>query len=168
MGSVFKMAGRYFINDTDGIRWPSKQGWFPKTKLHHSIDIKVGSFSFSQIYYYTSSTAQGGGGSFKKWKTYRRGELVWRKNGRANPLMDRKVLEVSHSCSLFLWLSTYLPIYLLSIYLSIDLSLSLSLSSNYPSIYLSIHPSIYLSFYPSVYLSVECSCSCRVVECSVV
>ena len=23
---------------------------------------------------------------FQKWKTYRRGELVWRKNGRANPL----------------------------------------------------------------------------------
>ena len=57
------------------------------------------------MYMYTSSTAQGGGGSFKNRK----------------PI---KVLEVSHSFSLFLSLSTYLPIFYVSIYLSIYLSLS--------------------------------------------
>ena len=41
------------------------------------------------LHVYTSSTAQGGGGSFKHGKpTGEVGELVWRKNGRANPLMD--------------------------------------------------------------------------------
>ena len=91
---------------------------------------------------FTSSTAQGGGGSFK-------------------PLMDRKVVEVSSlslSFSLFLSLSLtiYLPTYL-SIYLSnISIYLSLSLISIYLSIYLSIYPSIYLSLslsLSSVYLS---------------
>ena len=37
--------------------------------------------------------------------------------------MDWKVLDLSHSFSLFLWLSTYLPIYFLCIYLSIYLSI---------------------------------------------
>ena len=45
------------------------------------------------IYIYTSSTAQGGGGSFsignlqKNW-------LLWITDGRANPLIDRKVVGV--------------------------------------------------------------------------
>ena len=74
--------------------------------------------------------------------------------------MDWKVLDLSHSFSLFLCLSTYLPIYFLciylSIYLSIDQSIYLSLSSNYLSIYVSIYLFIYLSlslFLSSVYLS---------------
>ena len=41
--------------------------------------------------HYTSSTAQGGGGSFKDRKLYRRGDLLWCMDGRANPLMDRKM-----------------------------------------------------------------------------
>ena len=41
--------------------------------------------------------------------------------------MDWKVLDLSHSFSLFLWLSTYLPIYFLCIYLSINLSIYLSI-----------------------------------------
>ena len=70
------------------------------------------------------------------------------------PLMDWKVLDLSHSFSPFLWLSTYLPIYFPCIYLSIDLSiyLSLSLSSNYP-IYRSIYRPIDLSTYRPIYLS---------------
>ena len=67
--------------------------------------------------------------------------------------MDWKVLDLSHSFSLFLCLSTYLPIYLSSIYLSIDLSISLSFSSNYLSSYLSIYLSISLSISLSIYLS---------------
>ena len=46
----------------------------------------------------------------QKGKTYRRGELVWRKNGRANPLMDWKVVEcfsLSVSLSLFLSVSLF-------------------------------------------------------------
>ena len=75
----------------------------------------------------TSSTAQGGGGSFKNRKPIRRGWLLWIKDGRAKPLMDWKVLDLSHSFSLFLCLSTYLPIYFLCIYPAIDLSIYLSL-----------------------------------------
>ena len=75
----------------------------------------------------TSSTAQGGGGSFKNRKPI--GELgCWITDGRAKPLMDRKVIDVSSlslSFSLFLWLSTYLPTDL-SIYMSFSLSISLS------------------------------------------
>ena len=136
---------------------------FAPTSGSHSPLPQLGSHSPPpQLPFYFPVVPHKAVAEVSKMKTYRRGELVWRKSGRANPLMDRKVLEVSHSCSLFLWLSTYLPIYLLCIYLSIDLSLSLSLSlsSNYLSIYLSI--------FLSIYLSVECSCSCSVVECSVV
>ena len=95
-----------------------------------------------------------------------RGWLLWIMDGRANPLMDRKVVEVSSlslSFSLFLWLPTYLPTYL-SIYLSIYLSVYLSIYLPfylpiYLSIYLSISLSIYLSIYLSVYLSIYLSLS---------
>jgi hypothetical protein len=50
------------------------------------------------------------------------GWLLWIMDGRANPLMDRKVVGVS----------AYRSIYL--------------------SIFLSIHPSMHLSIYPSIYL----------------
>ena len=100
----------------------------------------------------------------------RRGWLLWITNGRAKPLMDRKVIDVSSlSLSLFLWLSTYLPtdlsiylpIYLffclsmyLSIYLSIDLSINLFI---YLSICLSLDLSIYLSIDLSIYLCIYLS-----------
>ena len=75
----------------------------------------------------TSSTAQGGGGSFKNRKPI--GEVGCCESGMAEwILMERKVIDLSHSFSLFLWLSTCLPIYLLCIYLSIDLYIYLSLS----------------------------------------
>ena len=83
---------------------------------------------------------------FKNRKTYRRGWLLRIRDGRAKPLMDRKVLEVS-SLSLTIYLPTYLSIYL-SVYLCylfIYRSISLSLPSNYLSIYLSVCLSIYLS-----------------------
>ena len=67
---------------------------------------------------------------FQKYETYRRGWLLWIRDGRAKPLMDQKVLEVSSlSLSLSDYLPTYLPIYqsiYVPIYLSIYLSLSLS------------------------------------------
>ena len=82
----------------------------------------------------TSSTAQGGGGSFKNRKPIG-GWLLWIRDGRAKPLMDRKVIEVS---SLALSFSDYLPTYL--------------------PIYLSIHLSFYLSIYLSIYLSLSFIC----------
>ena len=111
---------------------------------------------------YTSSTAQSGGGSFKNRKPNRRGWLLWFRDGRAKPLMDRKVLEVSSlSLSFSDYLPTYLPIYL-SIDRSIDLSIYLSRSLSLfhlitESIYLSICLSVYLSICLSVYLSVYLS-----------
>ena len=75
-------------------------------------------------YLHTSSIAQGGGGSSKNRKPigYRRGWLLWIRDGRAKPLLDWKVLEAS---SLSLSFSDYLPTYLL-IYLPIYLSTYLS------------------------------------------
>ena len=91
---------------------------------------------------------------------YRRGALLWCMDGRANPLMDWKVVGVSG------YLSVHLPVYL-SIFLSVCLSDKLSLwlpvyLSVYLSIcvcvdlsvYLSIHLSIYTSIYLSIYLSI--------------
>ena len=120
-----------------GLQWMREREFLVKWIGSCYLNDK---FSSCFIYGYTSSTAQGGGGSFKNRKPI--GEVGCCESGMA---------ERSHWWTerLFLWLSTYLPIYFLCIYLSIDLSLSLSLSSITQSIYLSIHPSIH----PSIYLS---------------
>ena len=76
------------------------------------------------------------------------------RDGRANPLMDRKVLEVSSlSLSFSDYLPTYISIFYVSIYLSIYLSLSLFHLITYLSICLSIYLSISLS-HLSICLSV--------------
>ena len=130
----------------------------------------------------TSSTAQGGGGSFKNRKLI--GEVGCcgsRMAERSHWWTDRWLRSplffffLSFSLSLFLWLSTYLSIYLstylpiyLSIYLSIYLptylptlsiylSVHLSIYSIYLCIYLCIYPSMYLSMYLSMYVSVHLS-----------
>ena len=129
---------------------------------------------------YTSSTAQGGGGSFKNRKPI--GEI-----GCCESRMAERIHWWTERClrsplSLSLSLAIYLPIYLsiyLPTYLSIDLSLSLSLSSNYLSIYLSIYLSlslfhlsiclaVYLSTCLSIYLSICLSTWCSVIQCNVV
>ena len=91
-----------------------------------------------KLYIYTSSTAQGGGGSFKNRKPI--GEVGCCESGMAERIhwWTERCLR---SPTLALSFSDYLPTYLSIFYVSIDLSLSLSLSSNY----LSIYPSIYLS-----------------------
>ena len=90
----------------------------------------------TNIYIYMSSTAQGGGGSFKNRKPI--GEVGCCESGMA---------ERSHwwieRCLISLSLSLFLSVYI-SIYLSIDLYLSM-----YLCIYLSIHRSIYRSIYLS-------------------
>ena len=120
----------------------------------------------------TSSTAQGGGGSFKNRKPI--GEVGccesrmeershwWTERCLRSPLF----LSLSFSDYLPTYLPTYLSIYL-SIYVSIyrSISLSLSLSSNYLSIYLSVclsicdsvYLSICLSTYLPIYLSIDLS-----------
>ena len=115
----------------------------------------------------TSSTAQGGGGSFKNRKPI--GEV-----GCCESEMAERSHWWTERClrsPLFLSLSLtiYLPTSLSSMYLSIDLSISPFLSfialpiylSTYLSMYLSIclsiyiYRSIYLSIYLSVYLSIS-------------
>ena len=106
----------------------------------------------------TSSTAQGGGGSFKNRKPI--GEI-----GCCESRMAERMHWWTESCLrslLFLSLSLtiYLPTYLSSMYLSIyrSIYLSLSLSSNYLSIYLSVCLSISLSlFHLSICLAVYLS-----------
>ena len=134
----------------------------------------------NQLSMITSSTAQGGGGSFKNRKPI--GEvgccespMAERSNWWTERWLISFTLSLSFSLcfSIFLWLSTdlttdlsvylsiclsiYLPIYLpiyLFIYLSIYLPIYLS---TYLSVSLSIYPSIYLSVCLSIYLSVYLS-----------
>ena len=116
---------------------------------------------------HTSSTAQGGGGSFKNRKPI--GEVGCCESGMAershwwterclrSPLCLSLSLTIYLPTYLSIHRSIYLSIHLsmyLCIYLSIDLSLSLSLPSNYLSIYLSICLSVCLSI--SLSLSFIC------------
>ena len=83
----------------------------------------------------TSSTAQGGGGSFKNRKPI--GEIGCCESGMAERIHWWTERCLRSPLFLSLWLSTHLPAYLLCIYLSIYLSLSLS--SNYLSIHNGVH-----------------------------
>ena len=109
----------------------------------------------------TSSTAQGGGGSFKNRKPI--GEVGCCESGMAERIhwWTERCLRspLFRSLSLTICLPTYLSSMYLSIYRSISLSLSLSsvyLSSCLP-VYLSICLSVYLSICLSIYLSVSLS-----------
>ena len=127
--------------------------------------------------YSTSSTAQGGGGSFKNRKPI--GEIGCCESGmaeRSHWWIERRLISLT--LSLTIYLPTYLSSYV-SIYLSIYPSLSLSLSSNYLFIYLSIYLSIYfsvslsllhLSSCLSVYLSIclPVYLWCSLIQCNVV
>ena len=103
----------------------------------------------------TSSTAQGGGGSFKNRKPI--GEVGCCESGmaeRSHWWTERWLISFTLSLSF----SDYLPTYLSSMYLSIYRSISLSLFHliTYLSICLSIYLSIYLSLSPSLSLSFIC------------
>ena len=136
----------------------------PCSAFHLSILSEVWLLNFLRWFHcvasVTSSTAQGGGGSFKNSQPI--GEVGCCDSGmaeRSHWWTERCLrLEVS---SLSLSFSDYLPTYL-PIYLSIDLSIYISLSLFHLitllSIYLPIYLSIYLSFFlylslSSVYLS---------------
>ena len=99
--------------------------------------ITIAYISHNILSYYTSSTAQGGGGSFKNRKPI--GEVS---------CCDAWMAEQTHWWT-DRWLGAWISLSF-SPYLSISLSLSFFPLCHFcPSIYLSIHPSIYLSIYPS-------------------
>ena len=102
--------------------------------------------------FHTSSTAQGGGGSFKNRKPI--GEIGCCESGMAERIhwwTERCLRSPLFSLSFSDYLPTYLSIFYVSIYLSIYLSLPFS------PIYLSIYLSICLSLYRSIYLSIDLS-----------
>ena len=137
------------------LPWPDvPQGDEPKIISVLGCKTNSGSCSVQLQMTHTSSTAQGGGGSFKNGKPI--GEVGCcesRMADRSHWWTERCLRSpLFLSLSLTIYQPTYLP---LPIYLSIHLC-----------IHLSIYLSIYLSL--SISLSVECSCSCSVVECSVV
>ena len=104
---------------------------------------------------YTSSTAQGGGESFKNRKPI--GEIrCWNQGWQSESTDGPKGAWGVLSFSLFPWLSTHQPTYLLSIYLSIYLSIDLSI---YRPIDLSTYQSIDLSTYRSIDRSIDLSIS---------
>ena len=98
---------------------------FSSVHIVGSLTSKLPStITYHYIPLHTSGTAQGGGGSFKIGNLWER--LVVVNQGWQSEATDGlKGAWGLLSFSLFLWLSTYLPIYLLCIYLTIDLSLSL-------------------------------------------
>ena len=111
----------------------------------------------THIFRHTSSTAQGGGGSFKNKKPI--GEVGCCESGmaeRSHCWIERCLISLTLSLSFSDYLPTYLSIFYVSIYLSIYLSLPLSLSFDDP-IYLSIDLSIYLSLSLSISSSIYLS-----------
>ena len=114
----------------------------------------------------TSSTAQGGGGSFKNRKPI--GETGCCESGiaeRSHWWSERWLISLTISLSFSDYLPTYLPIYL---------SLSLFHLITYLSIFLPIYLSVYLSSCLPVYLSIYLSICllvylwCSVIQCNVV
>ena len=147
--------------------------WQAKTGLSHQrlLLIFAVSTSLSSVYH-TSSTAQGGGGSFKNGKPI--GEVSWcdAKMAERTHWWIERWLSVSPFLSLFLsfslclsfaiylqsYLSSHLPIYL-SIHVSIDrFAYSPIYLTVYLSVYPAIHPSTYFSllvFFPSISSSIH-------------
>ena len=123
----------------------------------------------SPIGFHTSSTAQGGGGSFKNRKPI--GDIGCCESGMAERIhwWTERCLRspLFLSLSLTIYLPTSLSSMYLSIYLSIYLSLSFSLSSNYLSTYLPIYLSTYLPIYLSTYLPIYLSLSLSFICLSV-
>ena len=105
---------------------PGTRGWFPRLARRGDPP------RYTWEYHITSSTAQGGGGSFKNRKPI--GEVGCCESGmveRSHSWIERWLISLT-ILSFSDYLPTYLPIYLstyLSIYRSIYLSLSLSPSS---------------------------------------
>ena len=104
---------------------------------------------------YTSSTAQGGGGSFKNRKPV--GEIGCCESGMAERIHWWTERCLRSPLFLSLSLTMYLPTSLSSMYLSIYRSIYLSLSLFLSFISLPIYLSTYLPTYLSIYLSLSLS-----------
>ena len=192
-GNLRVVDTSHWVFDLSGNvgRWPFDQTTLPKTfSNYHIIYICVWTaYSkkkciFKYIIYiyvcvyiyillyiivYTSSTAQGGGGSFKNRKPI--GEVGCCESGMAKRIHWWTERCLRSPLCLSLSLTIYLPTSLSSMYLSIYRSIYLSLSlfhlitylpiylSTY--LYLSIYPylPIYLSTYLPIYLSIYLSIS---------
>ena len=146
MGTSTKKRGR---SRSPGLSW---QAWFVDD-LSEGRFLNTITTSYSHaIILVTSSTAQGGGGSFKNRKPI--GEIGCCESGmagRSHWWIERRLISLTLSLTVY-----YLPIYLamyLSIYLSISLSSYLSLPLS-----LSFDYSIYLSIYLSLSLSLSFIC----------
>ena len=133
-------------------------GWLRSN--HGMLDISW------HVYKITSSTAQGGCGSFKNRKPI--GEIGCCESGmaeRSHWWIERRLISLT--LSLTVYLPTYLSSYV-SIYLSISLSSYLSLPLSFIwLLYLSIYRSIYLSIYLSLSLSSVYLSSCLPVYLSI-
>ena len=114
--------------------------------------------------YFTSSTAQGGGGSFKNRKPI--GEVGCCEAGMAKRIHWWTERCLRSPLFLSLSLTIYLPTSLSSMYLSIYLSIYLSLSPFHLITYLPIYLSIYLFVCLSICLPVYLWCS--VIQSNVV
>ena len=117
--------------------------------------VNIWIYNMHTTFIFTSSTAQGGGGSFKNRKPIGAVGCCKSRMAERSHWWTERCLRSPLFLSFFLCLSTYLSMYLsihLSIYLSIYQSIYLSLSLCVClSIYLSL--SLYLSLCLSVYLS---------------
>ena len=142
--------------------------------MHAYVYGNVSRVGITKITLFTSSAAQGGGGSFNNRKPI--GEVG--ESGmaeRSHWWTERCLISLTLSISFSNYLPTYLSIFYVSIYLSVYLSISLSLFhlttqsiylSTDLSIYLSLfHLSICLAVYLSIYLSVYLSTCLSVVQC---
>ena len=154
-----------FINRCSHVYWP-----IPISVCIYTYICKE---ELGYIYIYTylficsSSTAQGGGGSFKNRKPIGKvGCCESRMAERSHWWIERWLMSpLFLSLSLTIYLPTYLSIYL-STYVSIDLSTYLSINlSIHVSIYPSFYLPIYLSIHQSIYLSVYLSTCLSVVQC---
>ena len=125
--------------------------------IWYIVDIK---HKHKKTWIITSSTAQGGGGSFKNRKPI--GEVGCCESGmaeRSHWWSERWLISLTISLSFSDYPPTYLPTYL-SIYLSLSLSLSVCLSVCLP-IYLSIYRSIVVVVVVVGCCGWCCCCCCR-------
>ena len=121
----------------------------------------LGGWIRSKTIVFTSSTAQGAGGSFKTGNQKKERLVVvnhgWHSKATDGSIYLSIYLSIYPSIHLSIYPSIHLSIYPsihLSIYPSIHLSIYLSIHlSTYPAIHLSIYPSSYLSIYLCAYIS---------------
>ena len=130
--------------------------WTSRSEPVMVLTKQVPNWTLAYLFLCTSSTAQGGGGSFKNRKPI--GEVECCESGmaeRSHCWSERWLISLTISLSFSDYLPTYPPTYL-SIYLCI-----------YRSIYLPTYLSIYLSNYLSIYLSLSHLSICLAVYLSI-